>query len=582
MAVVLALLGCGDGGSSQSDGSRGDASDASGTATDLDVVDVSRDDRKNPADVAAADAPSADVPGGLDLAQPDRARDVATPVDTGGEAGPGETAPPAVDPCAPTALVPLSLAGPGQVTVAGTLHGSSALKPKTAGCGAGPTGPEIAYTLALPAGEFHLTASTVAAGTTADTLVYVQTACGGGTELACNDDVSGPGPSRATTPVSGPGTIYIVVDSLPPEPPPGAGDFTLTVSLATPVAAGSACTVVRPGETDPCAGGFVCPPAAGAAATCTAATAPVVDAIEVLPQLGQPATEVMLYLSAHDPDGDWRYLMLAYRDATGAMLDSEILPLNDDSGQATLAETALPLSVPPGMTTIDASLVDSRSLASASVNVPLTPWSALGQTCDARLTRPDPCLGDLVCSGTTCAATSKSAADCAQAAPIALDTPLGGVAADLAADTFEGSCHYDRGGHDKVLRATLPPLTGGAVAWDLVASTTNPNTPYDYLVDLDTYVYVRASCADPASELACSDDVDDTDFRSQAVARDLPPGDYYVFLDTSSADQNGSQVAYTLVVRARPVLATGAVCDPAGASNRCQAGACNSATDLCP
>ena len=557
-----------------------------------------------PRDFGSVESPGAAEAAGVDSGgRAETAHDGGGPVsvDTGGaaEAGPadggatggvdvGQNAA-AVDggaplnPCDPAAIVALPLTGAGTASEAGAFIGASRLQPRTVGCTTGETGPEVVYALAVPAGVFHLVASTVSAtGTTADTILYVQTACGGGQELACNDDSVAPGPSTITTSVTGPQTLYIVVDSFAASPLPPANGFSLTVTLTVPTLVGAACTPVQPDELDPCAAGLVCPPSAGPTATCAGATAPVIDAAELFPQSGQPATETTLFLSAHDAQGDWKNLRLTFKGNAGAVLDSGEYDMTESWGQAAIAEMPFLLSVPAGTVSVDATLTDSTSLTSATVSAVLTPWGELGQSCKAALTAPDPCLNDLVCVNSVCAASSAAAVSCAQATTIALNTPVTGSAAELATDTFEGSCVVDRGGNDKVFRATLPALSGGALAWDLVATTANASVPWDYRSQLDSYLYVRGNCADPATELACNDDLSDTDLRSQVVATNLAPGSYYVFLDTSSPLQNDTTVAYAFQVRARAVLPSGATCAANGIDNRCETGACSALTGFCP
>jgi hypothetical protein len=551
--VLLSAMGCGGGGGRSVDG-----------GLDLLVSPLDAADAPSRSEIATVDVGASRFDGGAE-----------------GESADGAAQ---LDPCAPAAIAVLPLAGAGTVAVPGELVGVSRLRPLTEDCTAGDTGPEVVYVLDLPAGEFHLAAATTAlTGAIADTVLYVQTACGGGQELACNDDADLPsGPSAVSVAVTGPRRLFLVVDSFTANPPPGGSAFGLVVSLTAPTQAGAACRPANPGEIDPCAAGLVCPPTAGSAATCTPPTAPVIAAAELFPQLSQPATETTLFLSARDAQGDWQSLSLAFRDAGSRVLDVQVLELTDFWGQAGLSEMPFPLSVPAGTVAVDATVMDATGLSSPTVHTALTPWSTIGQSCDAALVAPDPCLGDLVCVGATCAASSAAASACAQATAIALGTPASGSAADLVSDTFAGGCMVDAGGNDRVFLAVLPSLDAGAVAWDLVATTATSTTPYDYYTQLDSDLYIRSNCADPASELACSDDVTDTDLRSLAEAKNLAPGKYYVFLDTSSPSQNGSAVAYSLLVRARAVLPSGAGCDPYGMANRCQAGDCAAATGRCP
>lgn len=93
--------------------------------------------------------------------------------------------------------------------------------------------------------------------------------------------------------------------------------------------------------------------------------------------------------------GDWRNLRLAFKGAGGGLLDSQDIDLSDDWGDVALVEEPFALSLPPGTASVDATLTDSMSLTSATVNAELTPWAHLGQVCNATLTAPDPCLNGL-------------------------------------------------------------------------------------------------------------------------------------------------------------------------------------------
>jgi hypothetical protein len=388
------------------------------------------------------------------------------------------------------------------------------------------------------------------------------------------------GPSAVTTRVVGPARYFIVVDSFAVAPVAPANAFTLTVSLTSAGTAGSACTPSQPGQTDRCASGLLCPPSAGTSATCVAPSAPVIDAVELFPQPGQAATETTLFLSAQDADGDWASLGVVFLDGAGAPLDAGQIDLTEYWGEALLVELPIPLTLPAGTRSVDVTVTDSTTRSSVRTRATLTPWSTLGQTCNGTLTAPDPCQGELVCAATTCSVSAAATTACAQATTTVLGAATTGTAADLTADTFEGSCHLDRGGHDRIYRAVLPALATGAVGWDLVVSSANAGVAWDYRTQLDTYLYVRADCADPATEVACNDDVGLTDLRSQLVATNLLPGTYYVYLDTSSASQNGTALGYALVVRARAVLKAGSTCDPTGENDRCQGEACLMGT--CP
>lgn len=573
-ALVLGLVaGCG--------GSGGDQTGADAPLDTLRQQDTARDEVGDSRDAATKDDGTLGVRDGgnaLDTVQADSPGSAPADATRDGVIDQDDLPP---NPCAPTAIVSLPLSGPGTLAMSGTLTGASYLRPLTSTCTAGPTGPEVVYSLTVPAGAYHLVASTVSPGTTADTVVYAQTACGTSTELACNDDVGLPGPSVASMAVTGPTTVFLVVDCLAANPTPAASAFDLTVSLTVATPAGTACSPVDPGALDPCAEGLLCPPAAGLLAACTPGTAPRLDAAELLPTLDGAADEATLYLSARDGEGDWNVLQLTYRDATGAPLGSEEQELSDFWGQVALDALPLVLAMPASAASVDVVVLDSRALVSTMRHAPLIPWADLGQPCDPALQAPDPCTGDLLCSAGVCATSPAAVSACAQALPITLDSPVSGTAFGLGADRLEGTCRVDRGGGDQVFRAVLPSLPDEAVSWDLIATTVDASIPYSYRVHLDTYLYIRRDCVDPTAELACVDDLTETDLRSEATATNLPPGEYFVILDASSPDQNGTAVTYRLSVHARPVLPGGASCDPSGRDNRCLSGPCAGTPGRC-
>src|SRR5262249_1850548 len=128
----------------------------------------------------------------------------------------------------------LSITTGNSVSVTGDTTGApSMLNPMDTNCGSN-TGPQGLYRFHVPGtGARLLHASTIDPITTADTIVYVQTMCGGGTELGCNDD-GGPavGPSKVDVSVNGGDDVFIIVDTyVSSSNGPQVGPFKLTVSL---------------------------------------------------------------------------------------------------------------------------------------------------------------------------------------------------------------------------------------------------------------------------------------------------------------------------------------------------------------
>jgi len=91
---------------------------------------------------------------------------------------------------------------------------------------------------------------------------------------------------------------------------------------------------------------------------------------------------------------------------------------------------------------------------------------------------------------------------------------------------------------------------------------------------------VRADCTDPASEVACNDDIDYAGgtVSSSLEARDVAAGTYTLIVEQYGS---GTTTApFSMKVSLRPVLAMGAACDMAGVMNRCAGAACAAGT--CP
>jgi hypothetical protein len=103
----------------------------------------------------------------------------------------------------------------------------------------------------------------------------------------------------------------------------------------------------------------------------------------------------------------------------------------------------------------------------------------------------------------------------------------------------------------------------------------DPGTP-----PIDTVIYVRRTCVDPSTEIACIDDLDGLRAHVEILA--IPAGTYAIF-DERYGMMTAMPVTVPLTVTLRPVLATGAACDPAGAMNRCAMGPCPAmGTAVCP
>lgn len=131
---------------------------------------------------------------------------------------------------------------------------------------------------------------------------------------------------------------------------------------------------------------------------------------------------------------------------------------------------------------------------------------------------------------------------------------LSGTTTGLAADYRAGCDMVDpaRNRPDAVYALTLTQPR--MVTLTLHGGAGNPN--------FDTSLYVRTTCDMPSSEFVCSDDNDAVANHGSLIARVLPPGTYFVFVDGSEDMTSGTtqQGAYDLEVRlGAPVTDTGSV-----------------------
>src|SRR5262249_47761595 len=155
--------------------------------------------------------------------------------------------------------------------------------------------------------------------------------------------------------------------------------------------------------------------------------------------------------------------------------------------------------------------------------------------------------------GNTCIVGTAEMTACSGATVVTAGAAMSDMVAATAPDLFEGSCFYaPTAGGEKVYKVVVPALTAGQTGYDIIAST-GDTTTYDGATMLDTYVYIRTNCGNPATEVACNDDIDaaGNDYRSTATAQNQAAGNHFIFVDTSS---KGSGANYTFKVTLRPVL----------------------------
>jgi hypothetical protein len=317
-------------------------------------------------------------------------------------------------------------------------------------------------------------------------------------------------------------------------------------------------------------------------------------------------TRVEFNATGMDADGDALGVRAVFLDAAGDPVDLDRSGVTDENDVPKLVfspsvGTATSFSgtaVFPGLpefidaaptraTQVDLSIYDRGYAVSEPLRVPLVEATEVGTgaTC-AELVR---CRTPLVCEMGTCAVPADYAGYCAAAAPIAIAAPTDTTTtASVAGSVGSGGPNRfapalctrpDNGaplvveGDEALYTVTVPDGT-----FDLTARTNVAATP----TENDTIVYVRRGCADPGDEVGCNDDVNlrGMDYRSRVDVRNVTGGTYTIFVEPF---RPGAATAFTLEVSLRPVLGSGAACDPAQLRNRCSTGACPSgATPTCP
>jgi hypothetical protein len=205
-----------------------------------------------------------------------------------------------------------------------------------------------------------------------------------------------------------------------------------------------------------------------------------------------------------------------------------------------------------------------------------------GQPCDAN----NVCSEELNCSAgmvRTCQPTATRQGACTAAMTLAVPTPTTSTTTSsamgvlmLGTGLFQGNCGNTLGTED-IYSVSVP-----MGAFDLVLTTENPGTA----MGADTVIYVRSDCVEPLSEGMgwCNDDdtsATPTSLLSRLVIEDIPQGSYAVFVESYQGVLPDMMLRYELSASLRPVLPSGAHCDPAEVMNRCAGMACTGA-GTCP
>jgi hypothetical protein len=235
-------------------------------------------------------------------------------------------------------------------------------------------------------------------------------------------------------------------------------------------------------------------------------------------------------------------------------------------------------------------LIDASFGIGEPMTLTVSPATEVGLTvaCDAT----NVCVYPLVCGTTTmeCEAPPAIATACGAATAVTVATPTtttttsAVLTGTLSTDrgVFRGNCPEktatDSGGNTGLAEAVYSVTIPASPPVDLIATTGVAAT-----MMTDTILYVRSACPDPTSELMCDDDIDlaAMNYQSAIEVRDAEPGTYTLFVEQYQGLAT-ADAPFGLQVSLRPVLATGAACDPAGVMNRCAMGACPAGTMMCP
>jgi hypothetical protein len=149
--------------------------------------------------------------------------------------------------------------------------------------------------------------------------------------------------------------------------------------------------------------------------------------------------------------------------------------------------------------------------------------------------------------------TAAAQAACS-AAPLVTDTTALADTLSPVMGNFESSCAFSAGLDDRVYRVVLARASDLIVTTDLLPSA----------AALDTVLYLRTSCTDPTTELACNDNIDPGNAHSRILLSDLAAGTYFAYVDGS---RNGAGFlatgAFGVVFEIVPIVGAGEACGTA-------------------
>lgn len=435
----------------------------------------------------------------------------------------------------------------------------------TTGCaGTDGTG-QVVYELVVPgSGPHAIVATTGVVGTdrSLDTVLALRrTVCAGPVSDACFDDYVQDRRARADFLASGGDHVFLIMTAYA-----SADEGPVTLAITS-----------RPN------------------------TPPTIDSASAL----LAGSELLVDVSGGDADGNGWGVLVRLHGPAGELIDlngdglrsaADVLQVafaRSVSGAMTFAERArIPLTttqVPRvgGAASAYVRILDEPlSVSDVDVRTPLLGGTLVlsGATCDATHV----CSEELTCApGTphTCQPTPARASACGAATALSIPTPTTMTTSTSAMGVlmqgtglFQGECAPTLGLED-IYTVTVPDM----IDVDLVLTTESPGSDSAG----DTVIYVRTQCVEPATSMTtwCNDD--DTDatpstYLSRLVIEDAAPGDYAVFVEAWQGVQPDTSLRYELSASLRPVLPTGATCDPTEARDRCTGDACDPTTRRCP
>ncbi|MCC7541841.1 MAG: hypothetical protein IT379_36820 [Deltaproteobacteria bacterium] len=503
------------------------------------------------------------VDSGTDAADPDMAHDGAA-IDAGDDARARDAGPP-VPQCtmASSCDAPCVLDGVlGEVveieleTERTSADGPLALTcDRAAPAGDGPAQAVVALRLPAEGAQRILLGARHARTDVRDTLLEVRRDCTSVEDAECFDDIDGLDPSAQSE-----GTVF------------ATGGETLYVVLTA--AAGA-----RPDT-----GRY------RLSATVLDVDAPRIDELYAV---ARPWSDAELRLEIRftfwDDDADLGQVELTFFDDDGPVdLDGDgrvddadvlrVLTPVDGVIQGTLIpfDTTTPRLDVLGVTSVRAVGIDFEGHRGNPITAPLEYRVPDGATCAP----PFECDDTFACESGTCVVSAATRAACASAELVTLATPTttttsttrSGMVGGLGPNDFTSTECFGTDGPEDVYLVTVPD--GGV--YDLVARMDVPGTP-EWLY---SYVYVRRTCDDRSSELACNTDPDLGEYRGSAVVESAAPGTYAVIVERYASRTPSPSEPYTVLLGLRPVLPPGSPCDDTGEGNRCMLGSC--AGGRCP